>query len=92
MSTVLHEYLPTEMTDGERAALREATAAGWINPPIVCAWQPEPPRTWRSVHIRYLERRGLIRKREYRQDNLPRVLLNEAGMAARAAEIQRIAA
>lgn len=87
MTLVRHDYLPEEMTDGERAALRDASATGWIIPPVIVAWQPEPPRPWRSAHIRYLERRQLVRQRRYRIDGACCVRLNEAGMAARAAEL-----
>lgn len=89
VSTVLHDYLPTEMTDGERAALREATASGWIKPPLVSTWDPEPPRAWRSVHIRYLERRGLIGRHRYRPDHTCCVQLNRAGVEVRAQEVAR---
>lgn len=83
MSRVQHDFLPNAMTDGERAALTDATASGWIHPPLYCSINPEPPRGWFEAHLRYLERRGLIAKRRYRIDGRWSVKLNAAGLAER---------
>lgn len=81
MTRVRHDYVPAEMTPGERAAILLADENGWINPPLIRAWKPEPPRPWRSVHLRYLERRGLIGGHRYRIDGAFSVRLNRAGLA-----------
>ncbi|MGN5375858.1 hypothetical protein [Sphingomonas hankookensis] len=80
------------MTDGERAALREATATGWINPPVYNCLRPEGIRPWRTVHLRYLERRRMVRRFRYRIDGVCCIQLNDAGWAARADALDRIAA
>ncbi len=73
------DYLPEQMTDGERAAITSSSANGWITPPLYNSLKPEGERPWRTVHCRYLERRGLIAKSEQRQDGLFRYRLNQTG-------------
>ncbi len=83
MSRVKHDFLPDAMTDGERAALADATASGWIIPPVFCSINPVAERGWFEAHLRYLERRGLVAKRRYRIDGRWSVKLNRTGLAGR---------
>jgi hypothetical protein len=77
------DFCPDEMTEGERAAIADASPAGWIVPPLYDSLEPEPPRPWRTVHLRYLERRHLIAKTEHRADGQFCYLLNAEGLALR---------
>ena len=77
------DHLPDEMTDGERAALAAANRDGWIIPPLYDSLRPEPPRAWRTAHLRYLERRQLVGDRRQRGDGLFCYRLNAAGQSAR---------
>ena len=77
------DFCPDDMTPGERAAIADASPAGWIVPPLYDSLEPEGVRAWRTVHLRYLERRHLIAKSERRADGLFCYLLNAAGIALR---------
>jgi hypothetical protein len=70
MSRLRWEPLPDEITEGELAAIASASATGWIEPPIYDCLKPEPPRPWRTVHLRYLERRGMVAERRMRRDGM----------------------
>ena len=62
------EYLPAEMTDGEQAALAHSDDHGWISPPVYNSANPAPAVPWKTCHLRYLQRRGLVRGFRYRRD------------------------
>ncbi len=64
------DFLPDEMTDGERAAIADASADGWITPPLYNSLREAPPRAWRTAHLRYLERRRLIAECRKRIDGV----------------------
>lgn len=80
---VRYDHLPAEITAGERAAIAAATPKGWIIPPLYNCLRPEPPRPWRTAHLRYLERRRLIGEQRRRADGLFCFRLNADGMALR---------
>ncbi|MEO5867251.1 MAG: hypothetical protein ABIQ19_09090 [Sphingomonas sp.] len=83
MSQIAFDFLPDDMTQGEMAAIADATQDGWIIPPVYNCLRPAPPRPWRSVHLRYLERRGLTRRGRNRIDGVWCVRLNAEGLSLR---------
>lgn len=83
MSPVAHDFLPPEITEGELAAIRSASDEGIITPPLYNCLRAARPRAWATVHLRYLERRGLVAGWRCRLDGQRAIRLNAAGMALR---------